>query len=180
MPLIFVTGISGSGKSTIWRVLKRRGYEAYDVDEDGLAKWQHNKTGYIHPKSSVKPHQRTPEFLETHSWNIPRNEVNELASKTKDRNVFLLGAIANEDGVIDLFSKVIVLMLDKQTLADRIKSRTDDGFGKSQHEFDAVMDRYDDVYDKYNKLGYKTINSNRPINEIVDDIVAIAESGVKV
>lgn len=180
MSLIFVTGISGSGKSTVWRELKHRGYEAYDVDEDGLAKWQHNETGYIHPKSSVKPHQRTPEFLVAHSWNVPRTEVEELASKTKDRNVFLLGAFANQDDVIDLFGKVIALTIDKQTLADRVKNRPDSGFGKSEHEFDAIMDCYDDVYDKYKRLGYITVNSNRPIDEVVDDVVAVSESEVKV
>lgn len=59
MPLIYITGVSGTGKSTVWAELKNRGIEAYDVDEDGLARWQNNKTRYIHPKSSVKAHQRT-------------------------------------------------------------------------------------------------------------------------
>jgi dephospho-CoA kinase len=38
MALIFITGISGAGKSTIAKELSRRGYEVYDTDEDGLSK----------------------------------------------------------------------------------------------------------------------------------------------
>jgi dephospho-CoA kinase len=35
MGLIYVTGISGSGKSTVRAELRARGFFAHDVDEDG-------------------------------------------------------------------------------------------------------------------------------------------------
>src|SRR5437660_1029900 len=81
MPLYYITGIAGSGKSTVLSELKRRGYEAYDVDEAGpaTAKWYNDTTGFVHPKSSVKKEDRTPDFLANHSWKVPRQEVVELA-----------------------------------------------------------------------------------------------------
>lgn len=37
----------GSGKTTVRNELKSRGYEAYDGDEDGLAKWYNDATGVV-------------------------------------------------------------------------------------------------------------------------------------
>jgi dephospho-CoA kinase len=39
MALIYITGASGAGKSTVRTELQRRGYPAYDSDEDRLARW---------------------------------------------------------------------------------------------------------------------------------------------
>ncbi len=179
MSLIFITGISGSGKSAVWQELKSRGYEAYDVDEDGLAKWHNNDTGYVHPKSSVKAHQRTPEFLASHSWKVPRNEVEELAKHAVDKNVYLCGVVANENELWDLFGKVIALTVDEDTLRHRIKSRTNNDFGKSEHEFEQIIGRQEDAKDSYKKFGHITIDATRPLDEVVDDVVAIASSGIK-
>jgi dephospho-CoA kinase len=176
MSLIFVTGISGSGKSAVWQELKARGYEAYDVDEDGMAKWHNNDTGYIHPKSSVKSHQRTPDFLAAHSWKVPRQEVEELAKQAKDKNIFLCGVVANEKEVWDLFGKVIALTVDEDTLKHRIQSRTNNDFGKSEHEFEQILGWQATVGEAYRKFGHVTLDATRPINQVVDDVVAVADS----
>jgi hypothetical protein len=39
VPLVYVTGISGAGKSAVCHELKRRGYEAHDTDEENNAVW---------------------------------------------------------------------------------------------------------------------------------------------
>jgi adenylate kinase family enzyme len=179
MSLIFVTGISGSGKSTVWQELKARGYEAYDVDEDALAKWHNNETGYVHPKSSVKAHQRTPAFLASHSWKVPRQEVEELAKHAVDKNIFLCGVVANEKELWDLFGKVIALTVDEDTLRHRIQSRTNNDFGKSEHEFEQIIGWQADTEDSYRKFGHITIDATRPLGQVVDDVIAVASSGDK-
>lgn len=37
MPLIYVTGLPGTGKSAVLHELQVRGFEAHGTDEDGLA-----------------------------------------------------------------------------------------------------------------------------------------------
>jgi hypothetical protein len=45
MSLIYVTGLSGTGKSAILGELRARGYRARGVDEDGYADWINRVTG---------------------------------------------------------------------------------------------------------------------------------------
>ena len=45
MALYYVTGLSGSGKSSVLRELRARGYHARGVDEDGFADWINRISG---------------------------------------------------------------------------------------------------------------------------------------
>ena len=45
MPLYYVTGVSGTGKSSVLRELRTRGYHARGVDEDGYADWINRISG---------------------------------------------------------------------------------------------------------------------------------------
>lgn len=90
--------------------MKDKGYEAYDTDNDGLARWQNNKTRYIYPKSSVKPEMRTADFIGSHSWNVPREHVEDLARKAEDHPIFVCGSLGNEGELRDLFSAVFRCM----------------------------------------------------------------------
>lgn len=60
MSLIYVTGIPGSGKTTVRNELRRRGYQAFGTDEDQLAFFYNNQTGKP-LKQSVPAAIRTPE-----------------------------------------------------------------------------------------------------------------------
>ena|SRR3979411_2019789 len=107
--LFLISGTVGTGKSQVCHVLKERGYKAYDTDDDGLARWQHNETRYIHPKSSVKPEMCTAEFVDNHSWNVPREYVEDLAHKAEDYPVFVCGSVGNEEELHSLFKAVFAL-----------------------------------------------------------------------
>lgn len=124
MPLYFVTGISGSGKSTVCEYLKLPDYEAYATDEDGLASWFDNVTGeeYVQRTTSA---ERTPEFGQRYSWKMPRTRAAQLAADAVDRSIFLCGAVANEIEVWDLFAAVIALDIDTETLHKRLAASTD-------------------------------------------------------
>ncbi|HUD06252.1 MAG TPA: AAA family ATPase [Candidatus Saccharimonadales bacterium] len=173
MSLFFITGIAGTGKTTVWQELKSRGYEAYDVDESGLAKWQNKETGYVHPKSSVKKEQRTREFLESHSWNVSRQEVEELAVRAKDKDIFLCGAVTNEIEIRDLFKLVFALMVDNKTLKHRLLTRVGNAWGKQPHELEQTLVWQHDANEAYKKFGDFIIDSSRPINDVVNDILKV-------
>lgn len=171
MSLFFITGVSSSGKSSITHELRDRGYAAYDTDDDALARWQNNETGYIHPKSSVKAHQRTGDFLNLHSWNVPREFIEEIADNNLDNSAFICGVAQNINEIRDLFSGVFALIIDEETLKHRIETRTNNDWGKQPHELKKTLDIYKNAAKEYSRLGYTIINAGQPLVKVVDNIL---------
>ncbi len=171
MALVLITGTAGSGKSQVCRALKKRGYEAYDTDDDGLARWQHAETGYIHPKSSVKSHQRTAEFLAAHDWNVPREYVEGLAQKAKGSVIFLCGSLGNEDALRDVFDRVFALHVDEETLKHRLATRTTNDWGKHPHELKLTLQHHQYAYKKHKQRRDDVVDATKPLQEVVDDIL---------
>jgi broad-specificity NMP kinase len=171
MPLFLITGIAGSGKSEVCKELKERGYKAYDTDDDGLAKWHNNITGYVHPKSSVKKEDRTKAFLKIHSWKVPQLEVENLLKHSVGKPVFLCGVTGDEQKIRHMFNKVFALIIDDETLEHRLQIRTSNNWGKQPHELKQVMKWQHDSLDSYRELGYILIDANQPLNIVVDNIL---------
>lgn len=170
MALFFITGVSGSGKSGVTLGLRERGYEALDTDDDGLARWQHTKTGYIHPKSSVKSWQRTEEFITEHNWNVPREVVEDIAHKAKDKPIFICGTANNIAEIRDLFSATFALVIDEETLLHRLATRTNNDWGKQPHELEQTLAFQKDAMASYESLGYIMVDATQPV-EIVISII---------
>ncbi len=132
MGLVFVTGIAGTGKTTLLKELRRRGCEAYDADEK-LSFWANKSSG---KRISESDHTLTtdPKFFDEHDWYIDQKSVGKLAQNAQDKTIFICRSVANEKEVWSYFEKVFGLYVDDESLVKRIKIRTDKDFGKSQHE----------------------------------------------
>jgi dephospho-CoA kinase len=170
VPLVLVTGISGSGKSTVCEELKPRGYEAHDIDLEGNAVWVHRKTGEVTAMPAA-PKVGTPQWLAEWEWRVVRHKVEGLAERAGDRTVFLCGITANEKEVWHLFSLVIYLSIDSQTLRRRVASRTTKDFGKAPHELAAILAWHDVGEDQYRQFGAVIIDATRPLHQVVDDVL---------
>lgn len=176
MSLYFITGGSATGKSTITLELRKKGYAAYDTDDDALARWQHIETSYIHPKSSVKPAQRTPDFLKMHSWNVPREFIEKIAAENQGNIAFICGVANNIDQLQDLFSHTFALVIDEKTVRHRIATRTNNNWGKQPHELEQTLKANKKALETYNKLGYTIIDASQPLESVVEDIVRSVKS----
>ena len=169
MPLIYITGVAGSGKSTVLNELKNFGYITYEADEN-ISSWEHKVTRKRISKSNHKL-TTDPQFFNEHDWYIDKNEVNKIAQTAKYQTVFICGSVANEDEVWGYFDKVFCLYIDDKTLKQRIMSRTDKDFGKSKHELNHLLQLNDNIYRKYTALGAVIIDSNKPPKEIANKII---------
>jgi thymidylate kinase len=170
MSLIYITGISGSGKSSVCTELKRRGYSAYDTDKDGIAFFYHNDTGKA-VTEKVAPESRTPEWRSNHTWKAKREDVEKLVAESKDKPVFLCGVTSNDsDELWDLFDSVFALTVDKKTLEHRIANRTSNDFGKNPHELADLLRWQQTASSDYKQLGAILIDATKPLNAVVDEI----------
>lgn len=174
MSLIYITGLSGSGKSAVLRELVKRGYEAHGVDEEGYADWIDRKTDEIIPfpqdESSVDIH----DWYRKHKWVLNEARIAELKEKSDEQNkiIFLSGVTEGDDKVWHLFTKVIALSVDEATIRSRIENREDNHFGKDPEEMKIVLDwlkRYDETYRDFGAI---IVDATKPLDQVVQKVLA--------
>jgi len=169
MALIFITGTSGAGKSTVREELSRRGARAYDTDEHEIAQWVNKITGEITPL--IADLHRTPEFLTQNDWTADPERVRQLAQEGETQTVFLCGFIGNEDGVWSLFERVFLLSIDEATMRHRLLTRSSHDFSKKPHELDLLLAWNEAVNEHYLRRGAIVIDATRPPPFVVEAIL---------
>jgi thymidylate kinase len=171
--LIYITGMPGSGKSAVCNELKRRGYTAYDTDNDAIAFFYNNAT-----QKAIKQHiparDRTPGWRAQHTWKAKRKTIERIEASTKAELPFLCGVTANDVAELwDLFSKVFALIVsDEQALRKRIADRDEDGYGKNAHELTALLQWQRTAAADYKELGAILVDASQPLEKVVDTILA--------
>ncbi len=171
MPLIYITGTPGSGKSTIQAELQKRGYEAHDIDDDGIGAAFNIQTGEVAQVPSVG--QRTPEWFATHEWKAVPEAVKALKEKSLEKTIFLCGTASNEANLWSFFDKVFYLNIDEQTLRSRLISRKDNDFGKNDHEVQLILQRYIGDTWKREKAGVTVIDASKSVDNVVSAIIRV-------
>lgn len=170
MSLIYVTGNSGVGKSSVRKELQKLGYEAHDTDEDGITSWRHKTTGELADRPTEE-RDRTNAWYEHHEWIMSRERVQELADRAINKTIFLCGAVSNTDEVLDLFGEVIYLAVDGDTLRKRLTTRTTNDFGKAPDELTNILGWHDWLEEQYKDRGAMMVDATRPLSDVVDDII---------
>ena len=166
----FITGIAGTGKSTIGSEFKKLGYDVYDIDSvEGLCHWKHKQTG-IEEKYDTGAGK---EWLEAHDWICDQQKLKELLNEDPNKAVIIVGISYNQAEFIHLFEKVFLLYCSPEVFINRINTRNDgNNFGKDESEQEQIISWYEDFEMRMKNLGAITVNTERSLEEIVGDIKA--------
>jgi hypothetical protein len=173
MALYYVTGLSGSGKSSVLRELRARGYHARGVDEDGYADWINRISG----RADAFPHgERDFDFhawYAAHYWVLSVRRISRLsrAAARLGQPVFLCGSASGDDVVWQLFDKVIALVADEPTIRQRLAARPD-GFGTTPEELADVLFWHAGFETAYRGFGATIIDATKPLPDVVAEVLA--------
>jgi hypothetical protein len=166
--LVWVTGNSGTGKSTVCALLRARGHVALDADEDGFSRWVDRASGEV----VVDPPDPVPAgWLDRYGWAIVRERVEVLAERSRSGVAFLCGSAENEADVRDLFHRVVCLVIDDDTLRHRLATRTTNTFGGHPEELAAALKWNPRMRASYEGQGATIIDATKPVTEVVDDVI---------
>ena len=139
MARVLVTGMSGTGKSTLLSELARRGHETVDTDYDG---WT----------------------LPDGTWDEPRM-AQLLAVR---REVVVSGTVANQGVFYDRFDHVVLLSAPLGILLDRVAQRSNNPYGKTAEQR-ADIERYVAEVEPLLRRGATVeIDGRRPVGELVE------------
>jgi energy-coupling factor transporter ATP-binding protein EcfA2 len=172
--VVLVTGISGSGKSSVCVALKRLGHRAVDSDEESFSSWVHRRTGEV---IVDPPYPVPPGWLGDFAWKIDVDRVKALAAAATSHVTFLCGNAENEFDVWPYVDRVVCLVVDDETLRHRLATRDTNDFGKHPDELRAALAWNPSMAHRYREHGACLVDATRPLAEVVHEVLLIAAAG---
>jgi broad-specificity NMP kinase len=115
---VLITGMSGTGKSTLVSELASRGFAAADVDDPTL--------GLTYPRAGGEL-----------GWNV--QAIRFLLSRMSASPFFLAGCSDEQVELDAEFDYVVLLSAPPETLRERLASRVENDYGKSPEQLAAVL-----------------------------------------
>ncbi len=175
---VLITGVSGTGKSTICKNLINLGYDAYDIENiEGMFEMYHKDTKKIFEDYD----NSKPIHIKNAEWICDVEKLKKLLESKKSGVTFYCGIASNMDDLLPLFDKVIVLQPDSDTLNQRLENRegTND-IGNTQDGRDVVLEWKDWWESEIHKKGGILMNANDSPQKITKRILDILNLPVDV
>lgn len=159
--MVQVDGLSGTGKTTVAQELRHRGYSALDADAT---------FAYFGDPETGKPtdEQRRENWI----WDL--SKVKALADRSARDIVFVCGGALNQEKISEVFDKRFTLVIDNETLKHRLLTRTNNDFGKHPDELAEQLNLNNTIIDYAKSIGSIVIDATKPIDAVVDEILAKA------
>jgi shikimate kinase len=133
---VLLTGMSGTGKSTVIGELAARGYKAVDLDCDAFSEWVELGSG---PETAGSPVELGRDWV----WRAKR--VQELLSTEDAEVLFVSGCAPNMGPFLPQFDHVVLLSAPANVIADRLGRRTNNPYGKQPDQVARVLDLLETV-----------------------------------
>ena len=156
---ILVTGVAGSGKSSLQRMFNKKGYQTSDID-DGFAEWRNKDSGKT---EEYKPDD--PEWLNQVYWALRTDALRDRLKDAADQSIAIFGSTNDLHNYADLFDTVYLLEYpDDEAVKERLASRPR-GFGRVDHERDSVLSYYKQYQDQMKSIGAVCIGYEVPLDQ---------------
>ena len=153
MAVVFVTGMSGTGKSSALAELARRGHRVVDTDYGDWIDWE-------------------PEPL----WHEDRIEA--LLDEHEDGTLFLAGCVANQSRFYEHFDAIVLLSAPAEVILERVALRETNDFGKSDEERERILGDLEAVEPLLRRGATAEIDTRAPLGEVVDALERIASERI--
>lgn len=167
--LVYITGVAGSGKSTLRDELERKGYRAEDADEAFCA-W-FDADGNQVPTLPLT--LRTPEWYATHRWRLLPQRVSSFAEACSNSLGFLLGTATNADDLAPYFGAAFFLTAETDLIHQRLRVRDGAAHATRFAAFASVREWQQSAERWWVKQGYAPLDSSGTPTEVADSLLQL-------
>ncbi len=164
-----LTGIAGTGKSTIAKTLAERGIRAIDLhDVPGLFFWQDKKTKEkveYKPVSDKKWFDTVDRICDIEKLKGMFDQYDVMAGTTSS---------GNQKEFLALFDRIILLRADADTLVHRMQTRINkSGYGKTKAEQEDNVEWQKEYDPLLISLGAIPVSTKGDLADVVDRIIKL-------
>lgn len=166
---ILVTGVSGTGKSSLARFLSKRGVTTIDLDDD-LCHWRNRKTGET---TGWEP-GRSDAWYAEHGWLCELPDLKAFLDSNED--VVAVGLSSNQEEYLPWFDKVVLLYSKPETVVKRLMTRIDNDYGKHPNEQQRLLNWQPEFDRQMREKGAIAIDADQPIAEVAEQVLELMRS----
>jgi AAA domain len=145
---VLLTGMSGTGKSTLVQELRRRGHAAYDADDDGFS-----------------------ERRAQGRWGWRADAVASLLAQIPDGEL-LFFAGCSEEQIEMPFDYRVVLTVPQDEIVMRLRTRTSNAYGQKPGELQQVLADLANIEPLLRRSADLVLSTTAPVAEVADRLLA--------
>jgi len=165
---ILITGVAGSGKTTLSDKLNKLGYKSFDIENiNGLFAMFNKRTG-----EAVKDWTNNDlESTKQHKWICDKNKLEKIIKDNSQGITFYCGIGSNLEELIPLFNQILLLKVSPDVLRERLSKRTHNSFGRTVEVQDWIFSWKDKWENDMKEKGAIIINADQDLEKIAADII---------
>lgn len=173
---ILITGIAGSGKSTICEELSKLGQESHGIEDiKGMFAMYRKGTREIFDDYD----NADPEKIKNSEWLCNINKLKQLLKKQIKNIAFYCGVASNMGDLIPLFDKVILLKVGADTLHSRLSTQEGtNNIGNTEDSRQTVLGWKDWWENEMVKKGAIAIDASNKPGEVAQKILTLFYSPI--
>jgi dephospho-CoA kinase len=163
---ILLTGMSGAGKSTLIGELAARGYKAVDADCDEFSEWVECSDD---PSVAGSPVEANRDWV----WRADR--IQALLSTADADVLFLSGCASNMGQFLSQFDHIVLLSAPADVIIERLKTRTNNPYGKHPDEVARVLALQETVEPLLRRAAGYEIDTSARLDDVVASLLRLVQ-----
>jgi adenylate kinase family enzyme len=148
---VLITGMSGTGKSTVLAALASRGFKIVDTD---YGDWHEDVNG---------------------DWVWREDRVQELLSIEDAEVLVITGCVSNQHKFYPRLDHVVLLSAPAAVIVARLAARTNNPYGKDPAELAEILDNLATVEPLLRRRATLEVDTSAPVDQVVAAILAHVE-----